>query len=123
MKNLILIFIGGGLGSMVRYIVVKYINQMPSGFPMGTFLVNIIGSLAIGLILGFAARSNGLSESQIIFLATGFCGGFTTFSTFSHENHIFMKNGEFGMFAVYSIGSFALGFLAVFLGVFLAKMF
>ena len=121
MKQLLLVFIGGGFGSVLRYIVGKYLNSPQTGIPYGTFVANILGSLLIGLILGYAAKNNTLSQSQTLLLATGFCGGFTTFSTFAYENHVFLRNGDFTNFALYTIASFILGFLAVFLGIFLVK--
>jgi len=121
MKELLLVFLGGGVGSVVRYLIGKYLNSPQTGIPYGTFVANILGSLLIGLILGYAAKNNSLSQSQTLLLATGFCGGFTTFSTFAYENHIFLKAGDFTSFAVYTIASFIVGFLAVFLGMFLVK--
>ncbi|OUR92207.1 protein CrcB [Flavobacteriales bacterium 34_180_T64] len=121
MKNLIIVFIGGGFGSVLRYIVGKYLNSAETGIPYGTFAANIIGSLLIGIILGLAAKNNTLSSNQTLLLATGFCGGFTTFSTFAYENHILLKSGDFTSFAIYTIASFVIGFLAVFLGMFLVK--
>ncbi len=121
MKNLLLVFIGGGVGSSLRYILAKYMNSTQTGIPWGTFTANILGSLLIGIILGIAAKNDTLSQSQILLLATGFCGGFTTFSTFAYENHVFLKSGDFTNFALYTIGSFVVGFLAVFLGMFLVK--
>lgn len=121
MKQVLLIFIGGGTGSVLRYIIGKYLNSAESGIPYGTFAANILGSLLIGIFLGLATKSNGLSQNQTLLLATGFCGGFTTFSTFAYENHVFLKAGDFTNFAFYTITSFALGFLAVFLGMFLVK--
>lgn len=120
MKNLLLVFLGGGFGSMLRYIIGKYLNNA-QGFPWGTFTVNIFGSLLIGIILGFAAKNNTLSQNQTLLLATGFCGGFTTFSAFAYENHVFLKSGDFTSFAIYTIASFVIGFLAVFLGLYLIK--
>ena len=121
MKNLLLVFIGGGVGSSLRYLLGKYMNSTQTGIPWGTFTANILGSLLIGIILGLAAKNDTLSQSQTLLLATGFCGGFTTFSTFAYENHVFLKSGDFTNFALYTIGSFVVGFLAVFLGMFLVK--
>ena len=121
MKQLLLVFAGGGLGSMLRFLIGKYLNNNVTGIPYGTFIANILGSLLIGLILGLAVKNNTLSHNQILFLATGFCGGLTTFSTFAYENHVFLKSGDFISFAIYTIASFVLGFLAVFLGMYLIK--
>ena len=121
MKSILLVFFGGGIGSVLRFIIGKYLNSTETGIPYGTFAANILGSLLIGLILGFAAKNQSLTNNQVLFLATGFCGGFTTFSTFAYENHVFLKAGDFSSFALYTIGSFVIGFLAVFLGLFLVK--
>ena len=121
MKQLLLVFFGGGIGSVLRFLVGKYLNSTETGIPYGTFAANILGSFLIGIILGFAAKNNSLTQSQTLLLATGFCGGFTTFSTFAYENHVFLKSGDFTSFALYTIASFVIGFLAVFLGLFLVK--
>ncbi len=121
MKHAILVFIGGGFGSVLRFVIGKYLNSTENGIPYGTFLANILGSLLIGVILGLAAKNSTLSQSQTVLLATGFCGGFTTFSTFAYENHVFLKSGDFTSFALYTIASFVIGFLAVFLGIYLVK--
>lgn len=121
MKNLILVFIGGGFGSVLRFLIGKWLNNSENGFPYGTFVANILGSLLIGLILGYAAKSETFSQNQTLLLATGFCGGFTTFSTFAYENHIFLKSGDFTSFAFYTIASFVVCFLAVFAGMYLIK--
>ena len=121
MKHAILVFIGGGFGSVLRFVIGKYLNSTETGIPYGTFLANILGSLLIGIILGLAAKNNTLSQNQTILLATGFCGGFTTFSTFAYENHVFLKSGDFTSFALYTIASFVIGFLAVFIGLYLVK--
>lgn len=121
MKHILLVFFGGGIGSVLRYLIGKWLNSSSDGLPYGTFMANILGSLLIGLILGLASKNNSLTQSQTLLLATGFCGGFTTFSTFAYENHVFLKSGDFTSFALYTIGSFIIGFLAVFLGIFLVK--
>lgn len=121
MKQLLLVFIGGGFGSALRFLVGKWLNNTESGIPYGTFVANILGSLLIGFILGMAAKNEALTQNHTLLLATGFCGGFTTFSTFAYENHIFLKSGDFMSFAFYTIASFVVGFLAVFLGMFLVK--
>ena len=121
MKQILLVFVGGGFGSALRFIIGKWLNSSNDGIPYGTFAANIIGSLLIGVILGLAAKNDSLTESQTLILATGFCGGFTTFSTFAYENHVFLKSGDFTSFVIYTIASFAIGFLAVFLGMYLVK--
>ncbi len=121
MKQLILVFIGGGFGSTLRYVIGKYLNNPETGIPYGTFLANVLGSLLIGIILGLAAKNNALTENHTLLLATGFCGGFTTFSTFAYENHVLLKAGDFTSFALYTIASFVIGFLAVFAGMFIVK--
>ena len=121
MKNLALVFIGGGTGSMARYLLGKLLNNSTTGIPYGTFLANILGSLLIGLILGYFAKSENLSQETTLLLATGFCGGFTTFSTFAYESHLFLKSGDFISFAAYALASIVVGFAAVFLGMWLVK--
>ena len=123
MKQLLLVFIGGGFGSVLRYMIGKFLNNPESGIPYGTFIANIIGSLLIGIILGLAAKNEALNQNQTLLLATGFCGGFTTFSTFAFENHIFLKNGDFSSFALYTIASFVVAFLAVFAGMYLTRIY
>jgi len=121
MKGLLMVFLGGGIGSVLRYLMGRVWNSSESGIPYGTFAANILGSLLIGFILGYIAKNHWITPNTQLFLATGFCGGFTTFSTFAYENHVFLKSGDFGSFALYTIGSFVIGFLAVFLGMYLVR--
>ncbi len=123
MKHILLVFLGGGFGSVLRYIIGKYLNNTYSGIPYGTFAANMLGSLLIGIILGLAAKNDSLSQNQTLLLATGFCGGFTTFSTFAYENHVFLKSGDFTSFAFYTIASFVIGFFAVFIGMHIIKQY
>ncbi|MAD96889.1 MAG: fluoride efflux transporter CrcB [Flavobacteriaceae bacterium] len=122
MKQILLVFLGGGVGSSLRFLLGKWLNSPENGIPYGTFFANILGSLLIGIILGYAAKTEALSQNQTLFLATGFCGGFTTFSTFAYENHVFLKSGDFTSFAIYTISSFIIGFLAVFAGIHVIKL-
>lgn len=122
MKQVLLVFIGGGFGSALRYLLSKYLNSPGFNLPYGTLLVNVMGSLLIGLVIGYAVKSTSLSETNMLLIATGFCGGFTTFSAFTLENHAFLKNGDYMSFVIYTIGSIILGLLAVFAGFYLSKL-
>ncbi|MDN3724643.1 fluoride efflux transporter CrcB [Aequorivita sp. SDUM287046] len=121
MKQLALVFIGGGFGSVLRYLLSNWLNTSETSFPIGTFASNIIGCFLVGLILGAAAKNITFSPNAVLLLATGFCGGFTTFSTFALESNLFLKNGDFLIFALYTIASFAVGLAMVFLGLWLVK--
>src|SRR5690606_8618892 len=114
MKQLLLVFIGGGIGSVLRYVLGKYLNSYQTGIPYGTFIANILGSLLIGIILGLAAKNNSMCQSRRLLLATGLCGGFTTLSASAYENHSLLRAGDFTSFAMSPIASFVVGFLAVF---------
>jgi len=121
MKQAILVFLGGGFGSVLRYLISKPLNALFTDFFLGTFLVNMIGCLLIGLFLGLTAKGNVISANHTLFLATGFCGGFTTFSAFAFEKHSFLKNGDLLNLAIYLISSIGIGVLAVILGLWIAK--
>lgn len=119
MKQLLFIFIGGGSGSIARYLLSKIGNVPHLSVPLGTLAVNIIGSFILGLILGWALKYDSLQTNTTLLLATGFCGGFTTFSTFAYENHALLKSGDYVLFGSYIIGSIVLGIIAIFAGVWL----
>ncbi|MDT0556786.1 fluoride efflux transporter CrcB [Patiriisocius hiemis] len=123
MKALLYVFLGGGLGSMLRYLVGIYTASFTTSFPYGTFIVNIIGSFIIGIIFGLTLKNTSQSGDLILLLIIGFCGGFTTFSSFAFENYNFLKNGEITVFATYTIASIVLGLSAVFLGLWISKLF
>ena len=123
MKQLLLVFIGGGVGSVLRYWIGLYLNSPKYDFPYGTFLVNIVGSLLIGLILGFTFKAHSLSNNFILFVAVGFCGGFTTFSAFAFDNLLYLKSGDLTSFAIYTTGTLLIGFGAVFVGIWLVRFF
>lgn len=122
MKQLLLVFLGGGVGSALRFLLAKSFNGYFQHFYLGTFLVNVIGCLIIGIVLGLSSRNNFLSENQTLLLATGFCGGFTTFSAFAFEKHSLLDAGEYLNFSLYTISSIVVGILAVVLGLWLSKL-
>jgi len=123
MKQVLLVFIGGGVGSALRYLVGKFLKMPASGFPWSTFSVNVLGSLIIGILMGVTLKNSALSENQTLLLITGLCGGFTTFSAFAYENQVFLKEGDFTNFFIYTLGSIGVGLAAVFLGLFISKNF
>lgn len=119
---MLLVFLGGGLGSVLRYLISKTYNPYFTNFYFGTFLANSIGCLLIGFLLGLSAKHNYLTQNQTLLLATGFCGGFTTFSSFAFENHSFLKAGEILNFSLYTLVSIVLGVIAVALGLWISKL-
>jgi len=117
MKNVLLIFVGGGLGSLARYFLSRFINSSStSHFPFGTFVVNVTGCFLIGFIIFYTERYGERADTWRLLLATGLCGGFTTFSTFSLENTQLLSDQHVVIFLVYTAGSIILGLLATYLG-------
>lgn len=121
MKQLLLVFFGGGLGSAARFLFTKFLHPNSVTFPTSTFCVNVIGCFLIGIFMGWSLKGQNLSDNQSFLLITGFCGGFTTFSAFAAENHFFLKNGDYIQFIIYTLGSLILGLLAVVFGLFISK--
>jgi fluoride exporter len=123
MKTLLMIGAGGFLGSIARFAASRYFqNLFLSAYPWGTFLVNIIGCLLIGVFYGVFTRSGYLSAEWRLFLTVGFCGGFTTFSTFANENFLLIREGDFFYFILYTGLSVFLGIAAVYLGNMITKI-
>lgn len=122
MKQLLLVFFGGGLGSILRYLISKNFNTYFQNFFLGTFIVNIIGCLIIGFILGLSFKNSLLTQNQTLLLTTGFCGGFTTFSTFAFEGHSFLKTGDLLQFSIYTVLSILIGITSIALGLWLSKL-
>lgn len=120
--NIVLVGLGGMLGSILRFLIGHFINPMPqSAFPYGTFAVNVIGSLLIGIIFGLSQRYEWLTPELRVFLAVGFCGGFTTFSAFAYENIVMLQEKDYVIFAVYSVLSFIACLAATFIGLIITK--
>ncbi|HEX5667772.1 MAG TPA: fluoride efflux transporter CrcB [Chitinophagaceae bacterium] len=121
-KDILLVGAGSAIGGIVRLLIGKSIMQVfPYPFPLGTFIINISGSFLIGLLYALYGRSGNLSPSALLFLATGVCGGFTTFSAFSYENLLLLRSGHYMMAMVYITGSIIIGLLAVFAGYAIGK--
>jgi CrcB protein len=116
-NNILLVGLGGGLGSISRYLLQRWFAETYShSFPWGTFAVNIIGCLLIGIIWGITFKSFDSNEHWKLFLMTGLCGGFTTFSAFTLEGIGLMREQKMGLFFSYAASSVILGLLATFAG-------
>jgi CrcB protein len=122
-KSILLVGFGGFIGSAARFMISRYFQEnVASVFPWSTLTVNIIGSLLIGMIFGLSEKGDFLSPEIRLFLAVGICGGFTTFSTFSNDAFILMRNQEWLRFVIYASFSFFLGLMAVYGGRLLTKI-
>lgn len=123
LKTLLFIGTGGFIGSISRFLASRFMqNTFPSALPLGTFFVNISGCFLIGLIYGISERSALFTSGWKMFLTVGFCGGFTTFSTFANENLAMLRDGDFFHFMLYSGLSVFLGIGATLLGIFITKI-
>lgn len=121
-KQLVLVGLGGAFGSILRFLTSMFTLKYHVGlFPLGTFLVNIVGCLLIGLFIGVSERNQLMGADLRLLLVTGFCGGYTTFSTFSSENLQLIQNGNYVMFVFYTLLSIFLGILAVYVGFLISK--
>ena len=121
MKSLLLIILGGGTGSVLRYLLTLSIyRQGPTNFPWGTFAVNILGCILIGVFYTLTSRIH-INNDIRLMLTIGLCGGFTTFSTFSNESLQLLKSLLYLSFFSYIIGSVVLGILGVMLGIWMSE--
>jgi CrcB protein len=120
--NYLLVFIGGGLGSTLRYIVNVICPRLfGDGFPYHTFIINITGSTVMGLIAGYFAFRGDASQSWRLFLMTGILGGYTTFSAFSLDTAVLYERGEIGSALFYVLGSVVFSILGLFAGLTLVR--
>ena len=120
--NVLLVGVGGFVGSIARYLVaVLFANQMSSVFPFATLAVNIVGCFVIGVLFALSDRGNILSPEWRVLLTTGFCGGFTTFSTFSYESLRLIQDGEYLYVAAYVLASVVIGLAATYVGIIVIK--
>ncbi len=119
-----LLFIGAGsfLGGVSRFLISRWMQkEFMAVFPWGTLTVNLLGCFLIGLIYGFSEKGGMLSSEWRFFLITGFCGGFTTFSTFTYENLVLLRDGSYFYFSLYAGVSVFVGLLVAFLGIYITK--
>jgi len=123
LKILLLVGSGGFIGSIARYLVQQLMHEkFETGFPVGTFTVNIVGSFIIGVIYALSERTGVLSSEWRLFLAVGLCGGFTTFSSFAYESFKMISIEQFFFVALYLGLSVFLGLLATYIGVISIKI-
>lgn len=118
--NLLLVALGGGAGSALRFLVSGLFRAAPGTFPLATFLVNLLGSLLIGLCAGWLER--GVWSGVRTLVMAGFLGGFTTFSAFSLENLRLLRDGHPGLALAYALASVVAGILLAFAGYSLARV-
>ena len=122
LKIVLIVFAGSGLGGVARYGMQTWIFRIyPFTFPLGTFVVNILGCFLIGLFYALSEKGNLLTPEWRLALTTGFCGGFTTFSTFAYENMSLLRTGDYLFFGLYILASVVLGIAAVYLGIFVLR--
>lgn len=114
LKNLLIVGAGGALGAITRYFLYTLLKN--NYFPVGTLVINITGSFIIGLLFALSLKQESLSSSVMLFLATGICGGFTTFSAFSFENIELLQNGKILASLLYITSSVVFGLGACWIG-------
>jgi len=118
----LLVFVGGGLGATLRHFInVFCARSLGTGFPWGTFIINITGSTVMGLIAGYLAFKGEASQPWRLFLMTGILGGYTTFSAYSLDAALLYERGEPMLAALYVVGSVALAIVGLFAGLALIR--
>jgi CrcB protein len=124
LKQILLVGLGGGTGSILRFLASLLAAKTSNSFsfPVTTFVVNILGCLLIGLLVGISLKNNWLDVNMKLLLITGFCGGFTTFSTFSLENFQLYQAGNYVSLIAYTLASVLVGFAAVWIGLLCTDM-
>jgi fluoride exporter len=105
MQMYLAVFIGGGLGSLCRYALSRWPGHLAGGFPLGTLIANVLACLVLGLAVQYFAQRIDLSPALKAMVLVGFCGGFSTFSTFSLETFRLMEAGQWGLVAAYVLTS------------------
>lgn len=120
----LIVFLGGGLGAVMRHGINILVGRtLGTGFPWSTFLINISGSLIMGLVAAYFAFKGEASQSWRLFLTTGILGGYTTFSAFSLDAALLYERGEIASAAIYVLGSVVLSIAGLFAGLYLVRHF
>jgi CrcB protein len=123
LKTILIVGFGGFIGTVARFLTSRYFQEnIASVFPWSTFTINIIGSLLIGIFYGISEKGDFMSPDVRLFLTVGICGGFTTFSTFSNDAFLLLRQDEWLRFAFYTSMSFFLGLVAVYFGRIIIKL-
>lgn len=123
MQNILAVFIGGGTGAVLRYLAgVLAVKVLNVNLPVSTFVVNIAGCFILGFLFALFVSKPEINPALKLALTAGFCGGLTTFSTFSLELFEMLKNAQYMQVLVYLVSSLAVGLLAVWIGVNSAKL-
>jgi len=118
----LLVFVGGGLGATLRHFINVFCARcLGTGFPWGTFIINVSGSTVMGLIAGYLAFKGEASQAWRLFLMTGVLGGYTTFSAYSLDAALLYERGELMLAALYVVGSVVLSIIGLFAGLALVR--
>jgi len=123
-KSLLLVGIGGAVGSMLRYLTAMLVNKYwQNAFPLATFLINMLGCLLIGMLMAIIEKQAGMSDNFRLLFVTGFCGGYTTYSAFAYENISLLNSNQTLTAFAYIAASVVAGLFFVWLGLILVKQF
>lgn len=121
-KNMLLVALGGAIGSVLRYLTSVLVNKYNATvFPFATLTINIVGCFLVGIFIGYLQKNDLLESDLKYLLVTGFCGGYTTFSAFGHENISLMQTGNGALAFVYIASSVIVGLAAVWFGLFISQ--